>query len=170
MAQALQELEGPAVASSRVSWAGSRHLAHVERYAEIEGRLPSTFFFIPFKGEAGKASGGGNGAPFHRRAPYDIQDYRDVIGEVLAGGREVGLHGIDTWCDPERAASELAVIRELAGTQDVGVRTHWLYFSEATPGVLAGSGFLTIQRQATTKPLGIERARRNLSAFWMRTS
>lgn len=54
----------------------------------------------------------------------------------------MGLHGLDAWHNVEKGRTELQVIRQMTGEYDVGVRMHWLYFSETSPKVLEEAGFL----------------------------
>ena len=110
----------------------------LDKYAEVEKELKSTFFFIPFKGQAGKPAGGKTAR--YRAARYDVRRYREQIRSLQDRGREVGLHGIDLWHDPGKGRDEVAVIRGITGTDRVGVRMHWLYFSEETPKCLEEAG------------------------------
>jgi hypothetical protein len=110
----------------------------LDKYAEVEKELKSTFFFIPFEGQAGKPAGGKTAR--YRAARYDVGRYREQIRSLQDQGREVGLHGIDLWHDPGKGQDEVAVIRWITGRERVGVRMHWLYFSEETPKCLEKAG------------------------------
>jgi hypothetical protein len=105
-----------------------------ERYTEIEGDSPSSFFVIPFKNVPGRTSDGF--APRIRGAAYGASDVADQLRRLLAAGCEVGLHGIDAWIDAARGREELREIRLITGARDVGVRMHWLFFAEQSPAVL----------------------------------
>jgi hypothetical protein len=110
----------------------------LDKYAEVEKELKSTFFFIPFKDRHGTTDGR---KPAHyRSARYDVVRFREQIRSLQDGGREVGLHGIDLWRDSRKGREELAVIRGISGKDRIGVRIHWLYFSEETPKCLEEAG------------------------------
>lgn len=113
----------------------------IDRYLEIEGEIPSTFFFIPSKGDPGQ-SVPGYPAPKYRAARYAISDYTDLIEELLKRGCEVGIHGLDAWHDPVKGRCELAAVQKITGEDHHGVRMHWLYFSDASPKALSEAGFL----------------------------
>lgn len=112
----------------------------IDRYMEIEKDKCSTFYFIPFKDQVGE--------PFKnkksrlRAARYDILNYKNIIGSLLENGHEIGLHGIDAWCDPIKGINEYKVIRQLTGNEGMGVRMHWLYLSKNSPEVLEETGFI----------------------------
>src|SRR5215469_14848901 len=92
-------------------------------YAEIENDLPSTFFVIAFKGNPGQ---GPDGGPSRLRASrYGARDIANTIRTLTAAGCEVGLHGIDAWCDSPTGRKELDEIRGLTRMAEVGVRMHW---------------------------------------------
>jgi hypothetical protein len=55
-------------------------------------------------------------------------------------GCEIGLHGIDAWCDSSKGREELEQIRRITGQRDIGVRMHWLYYSEQSPVTLEDAG------------------------------
>lgn len=105
-----------------------------DRYLELEDGTPSTFFVIPFTNTPGTLKDGR--APKFRAAQYGAEDIAATIRQLSNAGCEVGLHGIDAWCDSTRGRAEVAEIRRLAGVAEVGVRMHWLYQSEQTPVVL----------------------------------
>ncbi len=125
----------------------------LDRYLDLEKGRPSTFFFIPFKGEAGLPMDGGD--PCGRRAAkYDIEKYRAWIQTLIEKGHEVGLHGLDAWKSQERGAKELDIIRQVTGQDQVGVRMHWLYFDEKTPQLLQQTGFLYDSSRGYNDALG----------------
>ena len=111
----------------------------IDRYLELERGLGSTFFFIPFNNRPGKTIVGH--APKIRAAKYDIAQYRDLIDTLTAAGVEIELHGIDAWLDAGKGLEEQDAIRQMTGKQCVGVRMHWLYFSDQSPQSLEKAGF-----------------------------
>jgi hypothetical protein len=108
-----------------------------DRYYEIEEGA-STFFFIPYRNHAGFMASGA--APSRRAAKYCLMDHKHEVKKLRDWGCEIGLHGIDAWRNPIAANAELSHIRELTGQQPVGVRMHWLYFSETSPLALEQGG------------------------------
>jgi hypothetical protein len=109
------------------------------RYVELDAGHPSTFYFIPFKGERGRL---GNGlAPGGRAAAYDVRDLKVQLQELAAAKCEIALHGIDAWRDVARACAESERIRQVIGDRSGGVRMHWLYFDDKSPATLESAGF-----------------------------
>lgn len=109
--------------------------ARFDRYLKVERGLPSTFFFIPYKGVPGF------NAPSSRRAcKYDIADLTGTLSRIQAAGSEVGLHGIDAWHDPEHAKRERERIESVSRTPVHGVRVHWLCLSASSPMVIEQAG------------------------------
>jgi hypothetical protein len=109
-----------------------------DRYLKLEKDLPSTFFLIPRKNYAGKRVDGS--APALRAARYEAKELADTIFRLRTAGREIGLHGIDTWLDSSTGREELEEIRRLTGAAEIGVRMHWLYYNETSPAVLEKAG------------------------------
>jgi hypothetical protein len=101
-----------------------------DRYLELEKGLSSTFFVIPFKDNPGHS------APAFRAARYGAKDIACTIKKILAAGCEVGLHGIDAWLDSTKGRKELEEIRQLTGELEIGVRMHWLYYSQQSATAL----------------------------------
>ena len=108
-------------------------------YIEIEGSLPSTFFFVPFKGRPGMAENGT--APKTRGVKYKFAEIAGELKPLLSSGREIALHGIDAWIDSARGKRELSEVASVSGQAQVGVRMHWLYFNEKSPRLLQDAGF-----------------------------
>jgi len=108
-------------------------------YLEAEKGLPSTFFLVPFRGKPGKGMNGK--IPKKRSVRYDVSMITPDVQKLLENGREVGVHGIDAWCDPEKGREELERISAMTGDPDPGIRMHWLYFDEQSPGVLEQGGY-----------------------------
>ena len=76
----------------------------------------------------------------HRAAHYGAGDISGQIRTLVSAGCEIGLHGIDAWADSSRACEELEEIRKIAGTPEIGVRMHWLYFDDQSPVTLERAG------------------------------
>jgi len=110
-----------------------------DRYLEIEKGLGSTFFFLPYKDQPGVWNS--KRAPKRRAAKYDLMEIRSQVQALAQHGCEIGLHGIDAWHDSQKARAELSRISAITGQSDVGVRMHWLYFSENSPRTLQKAGF-----------------------------
>jgi hypothetical protein len=109
-----------------------------DRYLELEGDLPSTFFLIPYKGIPGR--GVDSRAKALRASPYEAKELTDTICKLQNAGREIGLHGIDAWIDRSAACDELEEVRRLTGVAEKGVRMHWLYYKDESPAILERAG------------------------------
>ena len=109
-----------------------------DRYTKMEGNLPSTFYFVPFKN---KGSDNENARHAKRKCKYDVSDAEQHIKYLIDKGREIGVHGIDSWMDASRGRAELNQVRKITGEKKIGIRMHWLYFSEDTPRYLEEAGF-----------------------------
>jgi len=115
----------------------------IDRYIEIEGDVPSTFFFIPVKDHPGDKDLSDSKPKEYRAAKYDVRDYKTSIHKLIQKGCEIGVHGIDAWHCPKRGQQELQTIRRIADEdKPLGIRMHWLYFSESSPKILEEAGFL----------------------------
>jgi hypothetical protein len=110
-----------------------------DRYLEIEQGRRSTYFVIPWPGEAGHAGLGP--APSSRAASYDAATLTPYFDRLRTAGCEIGLHGINAWRDPARGREEAATIAALTGATELGVRMHWLYFDAESPLRLEEAGF-----------------------------
>lgn len=108
-------------------------------YAVVEQGLGSTFFFIPFRDRPGKRNSGS--APGLRAAKYGVDDVEEEMSSLAGIGCEIGLHGIDAWCDEAKAAEEKERIIRVTGEREIGVRMHWLYFDEHSHRTLENAGF-----------------------------
>src|SRR5262249_54705075 len=75
-----------------------------DRYLDLEKGRRSTFFAIPFENQPGSCVTGK--APRARGTRYDVSHIRDKIARLAAAGCEVGLHGIDAWCETLRGREE----------------------------------------------------------------
>ena len=107
-------------------------------YLKLEDGLSSSFFVIPFKGRPGR--NGGVAAPSRRAARYGAADIEPQLRKLKSAGCEIGVHGIDAWCDSSSGRDELEQVRRITGVQKVGVRMHWLYFDERSPVELEKAG------------------------------
>jgi hypothetical protein len=114
-------------------------MVRFDRYIEIEGALPSTFFFIPFKNQPGRCPEGD--APAKRLAKYDVTEIRPDVRMLASKGKEVALHGLDAWLDVEAGREELNRVKGACSDASAGVRMHWLYFSGQSPAILEKAGF-----------------------------
>ena len=112
----------------------------LERYPGVEKERKSTFFFIPFKNRPGDTFAGN--PVKYRSSRYDVGTFTDAIRGLKRQGREIGLHGIDAWNDAKKGKEEIGVIRRITGDDRIGVRMHWLYFSDDTPRHLEQAGAL----------------------------
>ena len=110
-----------------------------DEYARLEKGLHSSFFTIPFKNNPGRTVDGT--APHHRASGYGARDIADDLRDVISGGSEVGVHGIDAWLDASSGQEELEEIRRVTADKTVGARMHWLYFNEQSPLLLEKAGF-----------------------------
>jgi hypothetical protein len=139
-----------------------------DHYLKMEKGRRSTFFVIPFSGQAGRTSDGP--APAMRAARYGARDIADAIRKLNAAGCEIGLHGIDAWFDSSKGRQELQEILKITGGSSAGVRMHWLYYDQRSPLALENAGAAydstmgyngTVGYRAGTtqvyKPLGVTR-------------
>jgi hypothetical protein len=70
-----------------------------------------------------------------------VTQYRQLIRELRDADIEVGVHGLDAWQDVKAGMEEGDTLRILSGKGTLGIRMHWLYFSEASPSLLEQAGF-----------------------------
>ncbi len=103
---------------------GTDFWGEFDRYCALD-RGRSTFFAIPFAHDPGQWQGGR--APEKRASGYGIADIAGRVRDLASHGYEIGLHGIDAWCDVARGTKELQTVRRATGSEDIGVRMHWLY-------------------------------------------
>jgi hypothetical protein len=111
----------------------------VSEYLELEKELASTFFVIPFRGDPGIAPYGE--VKERRAASYDLADVAGDLQKLQAANREVGVHGIDAWCNVEKGRIERERVQKVTGPRQLGTRMHWLYFDAQTPVTLEEAGF-----------------------------
>jgi len=110
-----------------------------EWYLNVEKGLPATYFLIPFKRRPGDNTPGPRASL--RATAYDVGDLPEWTDTLQKQGCEIGVHGIDAWHSVENGREELARIRAVARTSEIGIRMHWLLREEHTPYVLEQAGF-----------------------------
>src|SRR5581483_11674046 len=110
-----------------------------DRYIEADAEFRSTFFVIPFQGRPGRGLAG-PGDP-RRSVRYAARETRPWLPQLRALGFEVGVHGIDAWCDHTAATDEFQEVAELTGQAELGVRMHWLYLDASSFATLERAGF-----------------------------
>ena len=105
----------------------------IPHWQELEARLGvrSTFFFLPFGGVSGI------GSPAIRAGFYTPDP--QLLKSLESGGWEAGIHGIDTWADAVKGATEVDVFRTM-GIAEPGHRAHWLLLDAASWGKLEEEG------------------------------
>ena len=108
-------------------------------YLAIERGLGATYFFIPERDKPGRKTDGA--APAKRACRYSLADVRPQLKQIADAGQEIGLHGIDAWCDTSAGREEQRALSAIVGRTENGVRMHWLYFDGRSPQVLEGAGF-----------------------------
>jgi len=108
-------------------------------YLRLERGRPSTFFVLPFANRPGRRRGGAR-APRIRGAAYGARDVASELETLQEAGCEIGLHGIDAWCDEAAAREEIQELTGVAKSFRGGVRMHWLYFHEDSPLILERAG------------------------------
>jgi hypothetical protein len=110
-----------------------------EWYLRAESGLPATYYLIPFKGRPGERVTSRHAS--RRASPYGAEDVADWASRLEAEGCEVGVHAIDGWHSAEKGREERARIGQVAGRDDLGVRTHWLLQDGHSPEVLEQGGY-----------------------------
>ena len=110
-----------------------------DRYIKADAESRSTFFLIPFRNRPGRGLDG-PGDP-RRSVKYAARETRPWLPKLRSLGFEVGVHGIDAWCDRAAATDELREVAELTGQAELGVRMHWLYFDASSFAMLEQAGF-----------------------------
>jgi hypothetical protein len=110
-----------------------------DRYAKADGEFRSTFFVIPFRDRPGRGLDGPSDP--RRSVKYAARETRPWLPKLRALDFEVGVHGIDAWCDRAAATDELREVAELTGQAELGVRMHWLYFDSSSFATVEQAGF-----------------------------
>jgi hypothetical protein len=111
-----------------------------DRYIDTDDEFRSTFFVIPFRGRPGRGLDGPSDP--RRSVQYAAKETRPWLKKLRSLDFEVGVHGIDAWCDRAAATDELREVAELTGEAELGVRMHWLYFDASSFATLDHAGFL----------------------------
>jgi hypothetical protein len=111
----------------------------LDQYLRCEKGLPSTFFVIPTRGNAGVDSQGRITA--RRASRYRLADIANDLKKLRAANCEVAVHGIDAWRDSGKGGDELQRVQQIVDMTEAGVRMHWLYFDSAAPAMLEKAGF-----------------------------
>lgn len=99
---------------------------------EDQHQVKSTFYVLPRSGYAGVKS------PNIRAGYYAIADI--PVMQLVAGGWEVGVHGIDNWTDESNAVDERQSLPDEVGIT-TGTRVHWLHFNADTWQILDRAGY-----------------------------
>lgn len=107
------------------------------RYRAIEKDLYATFFVVPFKNRTGIGFAGAG----RRATRYDIDDIESEIPPLLSSGFEIAVHGIDSWCDPDRGRLEREKVSRVTGQEETGLRVHWLCLNELSFHCFEKSGY-----------------------------
>jgi hypothetical protein len=110
-----------------------------DQYIKADGEFRSTFFIIPFAGQPGRGLDGPSDP--RRSVRYAAREVRPWLSKLRSLGFEVGVHGIDAWCDRAASADELREVADLVGQAELGVRMHWLYFDATSFATLEHAGF-----------------------------
>jgi hypothetical protein len=115
--------------------------ASFDKYIEIEKELPSTFFTIPFKGDPGIAPNGQR--KMKRASGYGAEDIKAELECLTAAAKEIAVHGINSWSDPNEGRRELAEIVKFrkSDEKENGIRMHWLYFDSNSFATLEDAGY-----------------------------
>jgi peptidoglycan/xylan/chitin deacetylase (PgdA/CDA1 family) len=113
-------------------------LGFAERYLQLEGGIPSTYFVIPYQGVPGQTRTGQ--APAFRASGYGARQIEAALAKLHQAGDEIALHGIDAWIDSEKGKNELREVEKFRSPGETGVRMHWLYFDRESPRLLEEAG------------------------------
>ena len=114
-----------------------------QRMMELEDKynVRSTWFFITKDRHPGMLDQHTK-APANRQAYYKIAEHSKFINDLMDRGHEVGVHSLDAHWNVELGKQELDIIKDITHQDDIGVRSHWLYFDkDSSYENLAKSGF-----------------------------
>jgi hypothetical protein len=111
-----------------------------DRYVQIESGCGATYFIIPVANQAGRGTDGP--APRKRASRYEPDEIAPQLRQIMQAGGEVGVHGLDAWCDEEQGRSEKEIVTRLTGSKGNGIRMHWLYFGADSPRNLERAGYV----------------------------
>ena len=112
----------------------------LDQYLALEEDLASSFFVIPTKGNM-PASILRVEQEQKRASRYSLADIADDLQKLLAANKEIAVHGIDAWRDSAKGRDEREQIQQVTGSDEIGVRMHWLYFGAQTAILLEKAGF-----------------------------
>jgi hypothetical protein len=110
-----------------------------DAYRTLEAPNRSTFFLLPFKGRPGKQVTEPHAS--RRASRYDVEDVRAEVLPLIDAGWEMGVHGIDAWCDAACGREEKQRVESVLGHTARGIRMHWLCRNEQTEQRLDEAGF-----------------------------
>ena len=112
----------------------------LDAYLTLEKDLVSTFFFIPFSNKPGRPHYKMSHAK--RACKYKIENHVNDIRNLCSKGREIAVHGIDSWLDTAEGINERRAISRICGQTAVGIRMHWLYYDSESPKRIEEAGYL----------------------------
>jgi hypothetical protein len=110
-----------------------------DRYIDADGDFRSTFFVIPFRGRPGRGPDGRSDP--RRSVQYAAEEAGPSLAKLRSLDFEIGVHGIDAWCDLAAATDEFREVAKVTGEAELGIRMHWLYFDESSFATLEQAGF-----------------------------
>lgn len=111
----------------------------INQYIQIERNLSATYFFIPFKGINGRDKFGQEHSK--RASAYGISDVAHDIEKLKQAGKEIGVHGINSWADSGEGSKERAALGSDPDSLESGIRMHWLYFDQNSHAKLEAAGY-----------------------------
>jgi len=109
-----------------------------DHYLEVEDPTRSTFFLVPFRDQPGIGPDGSTDR--HRAVRYQATDVKDEAQAAAERGSELAVHGIDAWRDAVAGRAERNQLASIVPGA-AGVRMHWLYWSNESPGHLEAAGY-----------------------------
>jgi len=101
-----------------------------DNYLNIENKLPSTFYFIPYKNRPGYNVQKENKK--RRATKYEVNELKNYIKKIISHGGEIGVHGIDNWHDFNLGLKEFKKISWISKKHELGNRVHWLCFNDSS--------------------------------------
>lgn len=108
---------------------------------ERKHAVRSTLYFITKSRYPGRRPNGQK-APSNRAAYYRLESLRVMLRRLQAQGWEIGVHGIDSYCDIEAARREFQTMSNILGHREIGHRSHWLYSKgHRSYNILRDAGF-----------------------------
>ena len=108
---------------------------------EDKHNVKSTWFFITKDLHPGMLDKHTK-APTNRQTYYKISEHSKFINYLMKEGHEVGVHSLDAHWNFELGKQELDIMKDITHQNDIGVRSHWLYFDKISSYEnMAKSGF-----------------------------